>query len=207
MIVPPGRAGVAFSEARDGDLRHDPTSRETLSGLLSVDDRWATLRQVHGAEVLKASTPGLSGDGDAVWTDVPALPLAVFTADCYPVVVHSPAAVGVAHAGWKGAHAGVVGKLVEVMSAAGHEPHSAVIGPGIGVCCFEVGPEVLALFPEAVGVTTWGTPSVDLPRVIADQLRGVAVESTGGCTRHEERFFSHRRDQTRRRQVGLGWLA
>jgi YfiH family protein len=206
MIIPPERADVVFSEAGDGDLRHDPTARETLSRLLAVDDRWATLRQVHGAMVLEATSPGETGEGDALWTDVPGLPLAVFTADCYPVVVHSSAAVGVAHTGWRGAHAGVVSRLLETMSAAGHEPESAVIGPGIGACCFEVGPEVLALFPDAVGSTSWGTSSIDLPEVIARQLSGLRVERTGGCTRHEERFFSHRRDQTRSRQVGLGWL-
>jgi YfiH family protein len=204
MILP--QAGVALSEADDGDLRHDLGARDTFSSTLGLALEWATLRQVHGTEVLQATGPGLVGDGDALWADLPGLPLAVFTADCFGVVVHSPGAVGVAHAGWRGAEGGVVARLVETMRSAGHSPDRAIIGPGIGPCCFEVGPEVAALFPDAISETTWGAPSVDLVAVIETQLGGVTVEVIPGCTRHEERFFSHRRDQTSCRQVAVGWL-
>ena len=204
MIIP--RAGAVFSEVADGDVRHDLGARQSLSTTLGVSDGWATLRQVHGATVLHATKPGQLGDGDAAWTTITGLPLAVFTADCFGVVVSSADAVGVAHAGWRGAHAGVVTRLVETMRIAGHRPDRSVIGSGIGPCCFEVGPDVAALFPGAGSKTTWGATSVDLVGVIERQLAGLTVDVVGGCTRHEERFFSHRRDQTSCRQVALGWL-
>jgi YfiH family protein len=204
MII--ARAGAVFSEVADGDVRHDLGARQSLSTALGVSDVWATVQQAHGSTVLHATKPGQLGEGDAAWTTVTGLPLAVFTADCFGVVVSSREAVGVAHAGWRGAHAGVVTRLVETMRSAGHEPERSMIGPGIGPCCFEVGPEVAALFPDAGSETTWGAMSVDLVRVISPQLAGLTLDVVGGCTRHEERFFSHRRDQTSCRQVALGWL-
>jgi copper oxidase (laccase) domain-containing protein len=137
---------------------------------------------------------------------VPGLPLAVYVADCFGVVVHGDGVVGVAHAGWRGARSGVVSALLDAMRDSGHIPNRAVIGPGIRSCCFEVGPSVAAQFPDAVTETTWGGVSVDLPAVITAQLSEVEVDVVDGCTRHEEKYFSHRRDGLPNRQVALGWM-
>jgi YfiH family protein len=161
---------------------------------------------VHGAELVRVDEPGDAGEADALWTTVPRLPLAIFTADCLGVVLVSDDAVGVAHAGWRGAEAGVVTVLRETMTATGHEPRFAAVGPGIGVCCFEVGPEVKQRFPTDGSMTSWGTPSVDLAGVVRRQLDGLETWFADGCTRHEDRFFSHRRDGTMQRMVTLGWL-
>ncbi|HET8738292.1 MAG TPA: polyphenol oxidase family protein [Acidimicrobiia bacterium] len=206
MIRPPGKDGVAFSERGDGDLREDPDSRELLARALDVPAQWAWARQVHGADLVRVEGPGNAGEFDALWTTIPGLPLAIFTADCLGVVLKSDEAVGVAHAGWRGADAGVVPALREAMTRAGHEPRFAAVGPGIGPCCFEVGPEVMQRFPSHGGETTWGTTSVDLAGVVMGQLDGLEIWSAGGCTRHDERFFSHRRDGTTQRMVSLGWL-
>jgi copper oxidase (laccase) domain-containing protein len=93
------------------------------------------------------------------------------------------------------------------MTAAGHPPDRAVIGPGIRSCCFEVGEEVAVLFPGHVTATTWGTTSVDLPAVIADQIGGLHLEILEACTAHDHRYFSHRRDGLQHRQVALGWMS
>jgi hypothetical protein len=207
MILPPGAAGVAFSEAADGDIRNDAAAHARLSCRLGLSDHWATVRQVHGSAVLHADGPGSLGEADAVWTTRPGLPVAVFTADCFGVVLQSPAAVGVAHAGWRGAAGEVVGRLRHEMIGGGHEPTGAVIGPGIKDCCFEVGEEVARVFPAHTAITTWETVSVDLPSVIATQLEGLDLEIVDGCTRHEDRFFSHRRDRLPRRQVAIGWVS
>ncbi len=207
MITPPGISGVAFTEATDGDLRHDLPSREVVSAVLGIPAQWATLRQVHGDGVVEAPGPGELGEADAAWSSVPGLPLAVFTADCLGVVLHAPGGVGVAHVGWRGSAAGVVGSLAEVMTAAGFAPERAVIGPGIGECCFEVGEEVAERFPLNRGLTTWGTLSVDLVGSVRHQLAGLEPTVVEGCTRHMGgRFFSHRRDGTRRRQAAIGWI-
>ncbi len=206
MIVPPDVSGVAFSDGLDGDVRNDPEARTRFSHAIGIPTDWAWVGQVHGSEVVHATRPGRQGEADALWTTTRSLPVAVFTADCLGVVLSAPEAVGVAHAGWKGTRLGIVSALVEAMTDAGHRPTRAVIGPGIGPCCFEVGPEVADQFNGYLRTTTWGTTSVDLFAAVEAQLLGIPVVTDHDCTRHDERFFSHRRDHTLKRQVALGWV-
>lgn len=207
MIRPPGWDGVAFTDRSDGDLRGDPQARSEVSRSLGVSDDWAVVRQVHGSRVVRVDGPGDAGESDALWTSSRGLPVAVFTADCYGVVLLAADAVGVAHAGWRGAFSGVVESLREEMTSAGVSPVRAAVGPGIGPCCFEVGDDVAGAFGgRHVGETTWGTTSVDLPGVLADGLADLEVWASGGCTLHEEGWFSHRGDGTTRRMAAVGWL-
>ncbi len=206
MIRPPGWDGVAFTDAGDGDQRLDAAAREQVSGVLGIPSDWAWVRQEHGVEVRVVDSPGDHGVADSLWTTVRGLPLAVFTADCFGVVVQAPGAVGVAHAGWRGVSSGVVPALMAAMGEAGHEPTGAAIGPGIGACCFEVGAEVTGGFEGHGAVTTWGSASVDLQGAIREQVEGLEVVESGGCTRHENGWFSHRRDGTTSRLATLGWL-
>jgi len=206
MIRPPWD-GVAFSERSDGDLRNDPVARDRASSRLGLPPDWAEARQVHGNEVVRVEEPGPSGDADALWTSEHQLPLAMFTADCLGVVLGSPGAVGVAHAGWRGAAGEVVGRLRDSMSRAGHPPVRAALGPGIGPCCFEIGPEVAEQFPGHLSRTTWGTTSVDLAAVVSVAVAGLDVWSCDACTKHEDGWFSHRADATTQRMAAIGWLA
>jgi hypothetical protein len=206
MNRPPGVHGVAFTDRGEGDQRNDMTARSALSSWLGISRRWATVRQVHGTTTLRAAEPGQLGDADALWTDVSGLPLAVFTADCFGVVLQSASAVGVAHAGWRGTAGGVVAALREEMTAQGHAPLRAAVGPGIGPCCFEVGPEVGERFPLDLAETTWGTTSVDLVSSLRRQLEGIDVWVSGGCTSHDPGLYSHRRDRTLLRHASIGWI-
>lgn len=206
MIRPPGRDGVAFSESSDGDLRHDREARTEAARTLGLPSEWATVRQVHGGDVTRVAGSGDAGEADALWTTQRRLPLAIFTADCFGVVLSADGAVGVAHAGWRGARARVVSRLRDEMTQAGYEPRQAAVGPGIGPCCFEVGEEVAAEFPTAGVTTTWGTTSVDLPGVIGSQLAGLETWSLDDCTRHGQGWFSHRADRTDKRLAAIGWL-
>jgi YfiH family protein len=200
-------AGVAFTLADDGDMRSDLRARADVSRGLGIDGRWATVRQVHGNIVVAVSSPGDHGDADAMFTTRPGLPLAVMTADCLPVVVVSPRAVGVAHAGWRGLVSGVLESLVTEMSKAGHVPTEAHVGPGIGPFCFEVGPEVAERFGEDLGTTTWGTLSVNLVGAARRRLGSLDVRTAERCTMHEAGHHSHRRDETPHRMAGIGWVA
>jgi hypothetical protein len=206
MNRPPGVVGVAFTVGEEGDQRNDMTARSSLSSWLGIQRRWATVRQVHGITTLRAIDPGELGEGDALWTDVRGLPLAVFTADCFGVVLQAESAVGVAHAGWRGAAGGVVSALRAEMTAHGHAPTRAAIGPGIGPCCFEVGPEVEARFPLDLSETTWGTRSVDLISALRRQLEGIEVWVSGACTSHDPGLYSHRQTRTLLRHAGIGWI-
>lgn len=206
MIRPPDLDGVAFSEAPDGDLRSDQSARAAASRRLGIPADWARVRQVHGTNVVRADRPGALGKADALWTSAPGVPVAVFTADCFGVVLVASGAVGVAHAGWRGASGKVVTRLREAMSEGGYAPREAAVGPGIGSCCFEVGPDVLARFPGHEGETTWRTPSADLRGAVVDELVGLRYWVADGCTAHEERWFSHRRTGTAARLAAIGWV-
>jgi copper oxidase (laccase) domain-containing protein len=92
------------------------------------------------------------------------------------------------------------------MGASGVRPIRAFVGPGIGACCFEVGPEVGDRFPAATTTTTWGTQSVDLVVALGDQLAGLDVSVVEACTMHEDGWYSHREDGTPARLATLGWL-
>jgi YfiH family protein len=210
MIEPPvptkSGGGVAFSDASDGDLRADPDRRSELARRLGIPDRWATLTQVHGSRVVEVNEPGDHGEADAMFTSRTGLPLAIFTADCAGVVVHAHRAVGVAHAGWRGAAEGVVATLIAAMRRAGFEPYSAAIGPTLGSCCLEVGPEVSTRFEGFTSNTSWGSPSIDLGKAVVAQLDGIATWTAARCTMHEPGSFSHRRDRTLARMAAIGWL-
>lgn len=206
MIRPSGAHGAVFTDEGDGDQRNDLIARAAISSWLGISRGWATARQVHGIRVLCAEEPGELGEADALWTDRPGLPMAVFTADCFGVVLRAEQAVGVAHAGWRGAAEGVVTVLRREMSASGHEPTSGAIGPGIGPCCFEVGTDVVERFPDDVRETTWGSASVDLTATLRRQLEGLDVWLAAACTMHQTGLYSHRQNRTLLRNAAIAWV-
>jgi len=207
MIRPPGLRGVAFGSAADGDGRLDSEARRRISATLGIPPDWAYLRQVHGSRVRRAAEPGLQGDGDALFTTCPGLPLAIGTADCYPVALEGLGAIGLAHMGWRGAAAGVVGVLRAAMEAAGAAPERAAVGPGIGPCCYQVGAEVLAELGDYRAFTRRGAEAVDLAAAAVAALEGLEVWRADTCTCCGNGYRSFRRDGTRLRQVAVAWLA
>ena len=110
--------------------------------------------QVHGTgvAVVDGAMPGRP-EADAMVTKTPAVALAILTADCVPVLLADPKAgvVGAAHAGWKGALAGVTDACVDAMAGLGAHPADilAAIGPAIQQASYEVGPEFRDRFLEA----------------------------------------------------------
>ena len=197
--------GVAFTWSDDGDVRSDAGCRRVIGENLGVGAEWATLDQVHGGSSRFVTGPGEAGPGDALVTTTPGLAVAVFTADCLGVVLHGADTVAVAHAGWRGLASGVIEGATARMAAKGSPPATAHIGPGIGPCCFEVGPEVAELFPEDVAHTTWGTTSVDLATAATRRLAGLEVWVDQRCTNCGG-GFSHRRDASSHRMASLGWV-
>jgi copper oxidase (laccase) domain-containing protein len=134
------------------------------------------------------------------------LPLTVAVADCVPVIIEGTGAVGIAHAGWRGAAAGVVAATVAALDKLKAAPLRAAVGPGIGPCCFEVGSEVAERFPGHVGSTTWGTTSVDLVGVVRAQLGEIPLWVSTECTYCGSGNHSYRRDRTKQRQVAVAWI-
>lgn len=176
------------------------------------------MRQVHGARVGVVSAalpPGTElRSVDALVTREPDRSLVVQVADCVPVLVASDHAVGAIHAGRRGVASGIVAAALAALEQLGADVAGlqAAIGPAIGGCCYEVDDDVResvsTAAPDAAAMTTWGTPSLDLPKAVATQLAAAGVTDVrrvGGCTRCDARgrWFSHRADPAAGRQVGL----
>ncbi len=209
MIRPEGFRAAAFGSASDGDARNDRAVREHLSQRLGIPNLWATVSQVHHNTVVTAKVPGHLGEADGIITQVADLPVAVATADCVPVIVEGAASVVVLHAGWRGLDAGIVAAGILAMRDSGDVPLRAAVGPAIGPCCYEVGRDVADRFAGHVTATTWGAPSVDLPSIAEGQLTDNGVPEvwvSNRCTMTDDDLYSHRRDQTKARQVAVTWL-
>ena len=233
-----GRVVHAFS-TRLGGLSEPPYASLNL-GLGSGDDRarvyenrvrfaravgfdaekLIALRQVHGhhiAVLLEGRDPHTvrGTPGDALITDRPQLPLAVITADCFPVILVAPSlpAIGIVHSGRKGTAARVVPVAIDRMYQVfrvSPEAMLAAIGPGIGGCCYEVdeasAEPFLAQFSAADAVyraSRAGHVYLDLQRAILWQLKAVGVPSSQVwhadlCTAcHPQWFYSYRREGPR----------
>ncbi len=216
----PGGAAALFTERMHGNMssvsgdgaEHGHEARERLRRIAGVE-RLARGYQVHGAFVrrLDAETPAepegvRPADADGQATALPGVGVMVLAADCLPVVLGAPRAVVALHAGWRGLLAGLIEEGVRVLGGAcGASDAVAIIGPGAGVCCYEVGEEVHAAFG---GIHRDGS-RIDLKAIARERLlaSGVAeVRDLGLCTICDERFFSHRREGERAgRQAGVAW--
>jgi YfiH family protein len=175
-----------------------------------------TLRQVHSARVIEATAAGPRGDGDALMTRQRGLALRVVTADCVPVLLASPDAIAAVHAGWRGLAAGILSTVVAALGPDAR-PLRAVIGPSIGRCCYEVGPEVAEQVAHRAGSAAvilergeGRRPHLDLALAARLELAAAGVEEIAtidACTRCAvERLWSYRRDGKRSgRNVALIW--
>lgn len=208
MIRPQGFRGAAFGDAADGDGRRDPQARAAISSALGISTDWAYVDQVHGRNVLEATGPGALGAADAIFSVTAGLPITVATADCLPLIAEGPGVVAVVHAGWRGLAAGVIPAALTALRERGLDIDKVAIGPAIGPCCYEVGPEVAALFPGFTATTSTGGTSVDLASIAAAQLGdgGGGVWRTETCTSCGDGLHSFRRDATSKRQVAVAWL-
>jgi YfiH family protein len=172
---------------------------------------FARVNQVHGAEV-RVVTGGNAGErprADGMVTGEAGVMLAVFTADCVPILMRSKRARAVAalHAGWRGVIAGIAGAGVAAMERMGARPEeiSAALGPSIGRCCFEVDEDLGARFVREIAgadrhrrAGRTGKAYLDLRAILRDQLITAGLDANeiaevGPCTRcASERFFSRR---------------
>ncbi|MGH2740683.1 MAG: polyphenol oxidase family protein [Actinomycetota bacterium] len=183
---------------------------------------FATARQVHGTRVLPVGR-GRAGRGfaradrelesaDALAVTRPSAPVAILVADCVPLALGSPTEerLVVVHAGWRG----IAGGLVERSAGVFERPAEvwAAIGPAIGSCHYEVGPDVVGALSGGSSRPTLarrrGRLYVDLAATVARRLRTAGVkriEESGVCTAClNDRFFSYRRDGGTGRQALIG---
>ncbi len=168
-----------------------------------------SLHQIHSSKVVTLTEPSPERPAaDGMVTATPGIGLGILTADCQPVLFADPTAqvIGAAHAGWRGAQAGVLEATVDAMEALGAKRKNitAVIGPTISQPAYEVGPEFFEAFtdddPTSARFFINGKGDrylFDLPGYGLHRLRQAGVghaEWTRHCTyRDPDRFYSFRR--------------
>ncbi|MFD1329560.1 peptidoglycan editing factor PgeF [Mycoplana ramosa] len=176
----------------------------------AIPDRLATVHQVHSPDVVTVDE-NFSGErptADALVTATPGLVIGVLTADCGPVLFADPDAgvIGAAHAGWKGALAGVLENTVAAMEKLGASRSRIVagLGPSISRRHYEVGPEFVERFlgtnpayaeffspSERQGHAMFDLPGLTLKRLAE---AGIEAENLDICTYPAEAdYFSYRR--------------
>jgi YfiH family protein len=194
-------------------------SEGTLAQALGVElDAVVRMRQVHGADVYEAGKRAQkplptplpdSPQADIAVTDDPSIAISVRAADCVPILLadRRTGAVAAIHAGWKGTAAGAATVAVQALTSRyGTHPGDlvAAVGPSIGPCCYEVGPDLAAHFSSHPESSTWFTgdakPHLDLWQATRDQLvrAGIPPQQIRVCALctfdHPALFHSYRRD-------------
>ncbi len=170
-----------------------------------------SVRQVHGSRVAVVSDAdrgcGANMDAlvsapvaDGMITDVPGLPLGIMVADCVPVYLVAPGAIGLVHAGRKGTRQGIsrsaVNALVQHFGAA-PETLWALVGPSAGPCCYEVSEEMArdwrgkGLPARGCFLDLWET---NRRQLIASGVPEGQIQVSGCCTICGTTYHSYRRD-------------
>ena len=212
-------AGVGSND----DPQNVAANRARMAASLGVaPERFLTCYQIHSPHVVVAETPW-SGDArpraDAIVTNRPGLAIGISTADCGPVLFADPGAriVGAAHAGWRGALAGVTDATIAAMERLGAARARivAAIGPMIRQPDYEVGPDLRDQFIAAAPANQRFFASADrdghfmfdLAGYVASRLAAAsigAIEDLGACTYADPtRFYSYRR-MTHRGEADYG---
>jgi polyphenol oxidase len=190
------------------DVDRVDENRRRLCGDLGADAEAIAMNFQHQSTTVNRAMRGRRGTpGDALWTDEPGLPVLALGADCLLIALvrrngDSPAA-GVVHAGWRGLAGGVVDAAVGSMGGR----LSAIVGPAIGPCCYEVGEEVAAPFRAEYGPDVLQGRNLDIWTAAERALRRAGVkrvERYDVCTScNADLFYSYRRDGPRRGAQGV----
>jgi YfiH family protein len=198
----------------DDDPEQVTENRRLLARAARLDARRVAMGwQVHGSDLCEWDGPdpeeAYAAPGgkqlprvDGHLTRERRLALLVMVADCYPVALSDGRRAAMLHCGWRPLAGGIVERAV----ARFEETPAAAVGPGIGGCCYEVGPEVLEHFGDVDGAADGRL--LDLRRVIEARLAAAGVteiQHLDRCTScHPDLYFSHRRDDgVTGRQAGL----
>ena len=149
--------------------------------------------------VAASGRSGCLGEGDALLENTPGRLVAVKTADCIPILLVDPRlrAVAAVHAGWRGTAQRIAAHAVEEMQkkfSSRPEDLYAAIGPGIGKCCYQVGPDVSSQFAEFADSNRHVDLSAANQRQLAD-CGVLHIYSAQLCTMCNDEFHSYRRDK------------
>ena len=180
-------------------------SREDIAHNLEFNAKnLAVTEQVHSAVVEFARCPGMYPVADGLVTQDPEIILTLKVADCVPVFLHDPSKniIGLVHSGWRGTVENIVLNAIQLMEKNGTETGDirCILGPAIGICCYEVDGEVAKKIDDKAKVKMeerkW---RVGLHEQIRLQLASVGVQkknirSSDICTYESQGYHSYRRD-------------
>lgn len=208
-----------------GDEPHtvDENFERACAALNILPAQTAACHLYHSAEIVTVDHQNrqrVMGWADGLITAEPDIFLAMRFGDCTPLIFFDPGqrAVGLTHAGWRGTMKNAAGATVSAMTTRlGCYPENiiAVIGPAIGPCCYEVGPDVIEAAGQSFGDVTGlflkngrpGHAHFDMWAANRRQLAAAGVKQiidSGLCTAcHTDLFFSHRAEQGKTGRFGV----
>ncbi len=212
-----GRSGQGFNLSLDRGARPEVlvNRRRLLNAIGMGQAALCSVRQVHGNTVCvvdgRALARGLAGvSADALVTALPNVPLSVLAADCLPIILYSSrtCALGVVHAGRMGTYHRVVLETLSVMRqrfAVTPSQVQAIIGPGIGGCCYRLDHRAIDPFrdrfpdwetyclPQEPGMWTMDLVGANRAQLVAAGIPAGQIQSADMCTVcHHAHVFSHR---------------
>jgi len=203
------------------DLLAVKSNRKKMCKDLALPTEPVWLEQVHSNKVFSLDKTNIiqsSIQADASITCEKGVVCAVLTADCLPVFFcnNTGTEVAVAHAGWRGLHAGIISNTVKAMFSSA-EDILVSLGPAIGPKTFEVGDEVYRAFVDKNAINQSAFVAVKKGHYLCDiyqlaryELQALGVcQITGGehCTYSEgDQFYSYRKQQNTGRMANLIWI-
>jgi YfiH family protein len=196
-------AALNLGKATGDDPEHVDENRRRACAAVDADPARLTLNfQHHSATVHRAEAGQIGVRGDGLWTDEPGVPMLKLTADCVPLAIartEGAPALALLHAGWRGLLEGIVEAGAAALRTSSNSLLRGIVGPAIGPCCYEVGPEVAGPFAARFGSDVLRGRTLDLWAAAERALHAAGVERVERldlCTAcNPELFFSHRRDR------------
>jgi YfiH family protein len=180
------------------DVTHVDENRRRLCALVDADEERLTIGfQTHSTVVNRAEAGSRGIPGDGLWTDERDIPMLALGADCVLMALArkngGPPALAVIHAGWRGLADGIVAATAQPLGTR----LTAIVGPAIGPCCYEVGDDVASRFRETYGRKIVQNGKLDLWTAAENAARSAGaadVERLDLCTQcRSDLFFSERR--------------
>jgi len=208
-------AGLNVGYGSNDDREAIAGNRRLAIAAILPEAELATVHQVHSAEAIIANAPWPQEErpkADAMVTDRPNLLLGILTADCAPVLFadHEAVVVGAAHAGWRGALAGVTDRTIEAMEKLGarRENIHAAVGPCIAQPNYEVDEAFRGCFLESESDNARffiegesGKPHFDLEAYVVHRLIAAGIDEVEALNldtyADADRFYSYRRSSHR----------
>ena len=214
-----GCAGFsAYLSYSDEDYSSINSTKRFVENLGFSSNNLVTIKQIHSNKIKLVDNPCKIENIDGILSNTRSTVLSILVADCIPLFLFNPSTqyFGLIHSGWRGTQNNISYNAINKLKEEGNSANStiAVIGPSIGQCCFEVGPEVASKFDSSYSLKgNKDRMMLNLKEIVKDQLVKSGLQKSNillspECTYCEHKFFhSYRRqgDSAGRMVAICGW--